>query len=345
MSSLRQILLFALPLGAAAACGGEGHEAAVPVAEAAEVTGTRITVRDTSVVGTIDASGIAEPLRQSTLSTRLMGTVTQVLVQEGDRVSAGQVLVRLDARELEAKRLQVQGAIAGAEAMHNEARLQAERFRKLYADSAAPKAQLDAVEAGLERARAGVQAARAGEAELLAVTDYAVVRAPFAGIVTRRFVDPGAMAAPGAPLVDVQDQRSLRVSVTASPASVGRMSRGATVDVVIEGVATRGTIEGIVPASMGSLLTINAVVPNHEGRLVAGGAATIRLPQGPRAMLLVPATAIRREGDLTGVRVVEGGSSGTRWVRLGSAYGDQVEVLAGLRAGDTIVVPVTGAKE
>jgi RND family efflux transporter MFP subunit len=345
MPTLRQVLLLSVTLGAVVACGGEGSADAVPVAQAAEVTGTRVTVRDTSVVATIDASGIAEPLRQSTLSTRLMGTVTQVLVQEGDRVSAGQVLVRLDARELEAKRLQVQGAIAGAEAVHNEARLQAERFRKLYADSAAPKAQLDAVEAGLERARAGVQAARAGEAELLAVTDYAVVRAPFAGVVTRRFVDPGALAAPGAPLVDVQDQRSLRVSVSASPSSIGRLSRGATVDVVIEGVATRGTIEGIVPASMGSMLTVNAVVPNQQGQLFAGGAATIRLPQGPRAMLLVPAAAIRREGDLTGVLVVDGTSTRTRWVRLGATYGDKVEVVSGLRAGDTIVVPVSGAKE
>ena len=113
---------------------------------------------------------------------------------------------------------------------------------------------------------------------------------------------------------------------------------------VIEGVATRGTVEGIVPASAGSMLTINAVVPNQQGTLVAGGAATMRLQQGSRSMLLVPATAILREGDLTGVTVVDGTATGTRWVRLGATYGDRVEVIAGLRVGDTIIVP-SGAKE
>jgi RND family efflux transporter MFP subunit len=334
-----------LPVLAAAACTSEAPHDAVPVAQAAELAGTRVVLRDTAMVATSDASGIAEPLRQSTLSTRLMGSVTQVLVQEGDRVAAGQVLVRLDARELDAKRLQVQSGIASAEAVHDEARLQAERFRQLYADSAAPRAQLDAVEAGLARAVAGVAAARAAEAEVAAIGEYAVVRAPFAGVVTQRFVDPGALAAPGAPLVSVQDQRALRVSAAASPALAGRVKRGSVVDVVIEGVAVRGTIEGIVPAAAGSLLSINVIVPNEDGRLATGGAAIVRLPQGPRSMLLVPVRAVRREGDLSGVAVVQGAGTVTRWVRLGASVGDQVEVTAGLAAGDTIVVPTAGTKE
>ncbi|MCC6318456.1 MAG: efflux RND transporter periplasmic adaptor subunit [Gemmatimonadaceae bacterium] len=327
------------------ACGGDPREASKAVVRTADSSGTRYEVRDTTIVATLDAAGIAEPILQATLSTRLVGAVTAVIVKEGQSVTQGQELVRLDSKEIDAKRAQVQGAIAAAEAAHTEARQQAERIRRLFADSAAPRVQLEAAEAGLERARAALQAARAGEAELLAVSAYAVVRAPFDGIVTRRFVDAGALAAPGTPLVVVQDQRSLRVSVTASPSSVRSLARGSVVEVLVEGTVARGTIEGIVPAAVAGLLTINAVVPNPRGHLVAGGAATMRLPQGPRTVHLVPSASVRREGDLAGVNVVDGARAMTRWVRVGATYGDRVEVLSGLRVGETIVVPALGARE
>ena len=89
--------------------------------------------------------------------------------------------------------------------LYQDARTQAERFRALYADSAATRYQLEQVETGLARAEAGLQTARASRAELDAVGAYAEIRAPFSGVVTRRFVDPGAFVAPGAPILEVQD--------------------------------------------------------------------------------------------------------------------------------------------
>jgi multidrug efflux pump subunit AcrA (membrane-fusion protein) len=124
------------------------------------------------------------------VSTKLMGTVTSVLVHEGDVVRSGQVLVQIDARDLNAKASQVAAAIADAEAMQREASTHAARFTALYNDSAATKAQYDAAQTGLARANAGLQAARAGASELEAVRSYAAVRAPFAGIVTMRHAQP-----------------------------------------------------------------------------------------------------------------------------------------------------------
>ncbi len=339
--------LGALVVGTAAlaACGGEGDHATVQEAHAAVPAGARYVVHDTTVTATQEATAVAEPYAQATLSTKLMGTVTAVLVKEGDRVTAGEPLVRIDARDLAAKQEQVQAGIASAEAMHREAELMATRLRALYADSAAPKAQLDAAEAGLARARAGVAAARAGEAELQAVAGYAVVRAPFAGVVTQRFVDPGAFAAPGAPLVTVQDNSRLRIAATVSPAVARAVARGHVLQVTVEGVAGEATVEGVVPAPMGSLYTVNAIADNRGGALAALGAARLAVGEGTRPAILVPATAIRREGDLTGVVVTAGGQATTRWLRLGAARGEQVEVLAGLAAGDTVIVPATGTKE
>ncbi len=325
---------------AAAACGPSGDRSAA--ARPATTPGTAYVVRDTTVASTLDAAGTAEPIAEATLSTRLMGAVTAVLVHEGDLVAAGQPLVHIDARDLVARDSQVQSSIASARAVQRDAEAQARRFRALFADSAATRAQLDAAETGLARANAGLAAARAGARELAATRAYADVRAPFAGVVTHRFVDPGAFAEPGAPLVTVQDDSRLRVSASAAPDAARGLRRGMRVAATIEDTTVSAVVEGVVPAA-GNVYTVNAVVPNPGRRLAAGGAASLAIPQGTRAALLVPVAAIRREGDLTGVTVREATGDELRWVRLGDAHGELVEVTSGLRAGATIVVPPAAA--
>lgn len=333
--------LLSLPaagLAILAACGAP--DVKQPAGAAAErAPGQVVTIADTMVQATLDAAGVAEPVAQSTLSTKLMGTVTAVLVKEGDRVAAGQPLVRIDARDLAARQSQVGAGIAEAEAVRRDAETQAGRIRALHADSAATRAQLDAAETGLARAEAAVRQARAGAAELEVMADYSVVRAPFAGVVTQRFVDPGAFAAPGAPLVTVQDARQLRVSATVAPEAARGLARGARIMATVEGTTAPATIEGVVPAPAGNVYTINAIIDNADGRLLAGSAATLGLPQGERQAVLIPTAAVRREGDLTGVLVRGASADELRWVRLGAKFGDRAEVLGGLRAGDQVVVP------
>ena len=193
------VLLASLALGA---CGSDAEQTP---GEKLPLGGVAVAVTDTTVIDAFEAAGTADPIRAATLSTKLMGTVTAVPVHEGDRVGAGQILVRLDARDLDAKRAQVEAGLAEASAVYSDATVQAGRIRALYADSAATRAQLDQAETGLARATAAVASARAMAAELAATASYAEVRAPFAGVVTHRFVDPGAFAAPGAPLVTVED--------------------------------------------------------------------------------------------------------------------------------------------
>lgn len=339
-------LLAAATLTALAGCGPE-REGQLADATPARVAGTVYVVRDTSVTATFEAAGTAEPLQQATLSTKLMATVTAVLVREGDAVRAGQPLVRLDARDLVARQAQVSASIADAESMHRDAGTQAARIRALYADSVATKAQLDAAETGFARADAGLRAARAAAGELVAVASYATIRAPFAGVVTRRFVHPGAFAAPGAPLVSLQDASQLRVTVSAAPDAVRGVARGQTIAATIEGRRMPATVEGVVPADGGNLYRINALVPNpatgaSARALLAGSAATLALPLGERSALVVPLRAVTREGDLTGVTLRTPQGDVTRWVRLGATMGGVVEVTAGVRAGDEVVVPPDG---
>lgn len=325
-----------LATAAFAACG---RDAPVPVARTT-ATGTLVAVIDTLIPDVLEASGTAMPMRSATLSTRLMGSVTVVLVHEGDRVAAGQSLVHLDARDLEAKQSQVEAGLADATAARVEARAHAERIRGLYADSAATKAQLDQAETGLARADAAVTSARAAATELAATASYADVRAPFAGIVTRRFVDPGAFVTPGAPLVTVEDASGLRVRVSAPPEAVRGLRRGSALGATIGDASVASTVEGVVPAAA-SLYSVNALVANPDGRFQSGSSAVLALPRGTRRAILVPVGAIVREGDLTGVHMAVAGASSLRWIRLGrSSSGGMIEALSGLAAGDTVLVPV-----
>jgi RND family efflux transporter MFP subunit len=295
---------------------------------------------DTTVEASFDAGGTAAPVQQATLSTRLMGSVTDVHVREGDRVAAGQLLLRIDARDLTAKSTQADAAIAEATALHNDAVVQVNRIRSLYADSAATRVQLDAAETGLARTQAALQAAQATATELGAVSSYSLVRAPFAGIVTKRFADPGAFATPGMPLVTIQDVSTLRISASTTPAIARGLRRGQTVNARVESTPVQATIEGIVPTTAGNLYTINAIVANPDGALLAGSRATLALPTGSRRVLIVPSSAIARVGDLTGVTLRTAAGDDRRWVRLGRTLGAMVEVTAGMQNGDRIVLSV-----
>jgi RND family efflux transporter MFP subunit len=337
-SVVRAATLTVLAAGTLVACNGkvEPPRQTVPVLTA----GTLLTLHDTTVSLTFDASGVAEPLQQATVSTKLMGTVIAVRAHEGDRVGAGQVLIEIDARDLAAKANQVAASIADAEAMQQDAAMQVARIKALYADSAATRVQLDGAQTGLARADAGVRAARAGAAELDAMRSYAFVRAPFSGQVTMRMADVGTFAAPGAPLMTVQDASTLRVSVSAPADATKGLVRGRTLSAHVDGREVTATIEGVVPGEAGNLFTVNALVPNATGASRAGSAAVLHLPLGARQGLMVPLTALVRDGDLVGVMVRRNGSDDRRWIRIGATTTTHAEVTSGLAADEVIVVPV-----
>ena len=152
---------------ALAGCGGPDDAGAGEPAsdeasgEVSRTPGTEYVVNDSAIAATIEAAGTAEPVLQSTLSTKLMSIVEGVRVHEGDRVAGGQVLVELDARDLDARRAQVNANIADAEAMNREAEAHLRRIQALYADSAATRVQLEAAETGAARASAAAVATTA----------------------------------------------------------------------------------------------------------------------------------------------------------------------------------------
>ncbi len=331
----RTVMMTVLGLGLlASACSDDAAEAKTDVAVS---SGTAVAVVDTVIAATTDATGMASPLESSTLSTKLMASVEQVLVLEGARVSRGQLLVRLDMRDLAAKRLQAEAALADVEAQRDLALVHATRIRALYADSAAPKAMLDAAESGLNRAEAGVRAAKAGLTELAAVTSYGAITAPFDGVIARRFVDPGAFVAPGAPLLTVDRVGALRVTATVPAAAARAVQAGDRITVLLDGAAHEARVEGTARGGAGTWM-VNAILTNADGAFAGGTAATLRLPAGERPALLVPTGAITRQGDLSTVQRRTAQGDLLTVVRTGVTVGDQTEVIGGLVATDSVVL-------
>ena len=196
---------------------------------------------------------------------------------EGAKVQQGQVLVRLDLRDLVAKRQQAQAGLADVEAQRQLALVSATRLRACMPTARHRRRRSTPPKRDWPEPRRAFAPRRRPWQNSTAVASYGEIRAPFAGVVSRRFVDPGAFVAPGAPMLTVDRLGDLRISVTVPVAEWQGFATGRTVTAAIEGDTATATIEGVARES-GGTYTVNAVVRNADGRFLGGSSATLRLP-------------------------------------------------------------------
>jgi membrane fusion protein, multidrug efflux system len=265
--------------------------------------------------------------RRATLSTRVGAAVREVHVREGQRVSAGQLLVSLSDAD-------VRGALAAAETGLAAASAHERRIRALVEQRAATASELDLAGAQRAQAEAAVAAARATLA-------YTELRAPFAATVQARRVEPGGLVGPGQPLLELEgDALDLVATVTEGEAR-GLAIGGA---VPFEAGAARGDAVVVALAPGGDPLshrrTLRARVRSVSGELRTGTFARVQVPAGAASTpdgLWVPRGALVERGDLTGVFVVSAGRAELRWIALGEGAGELVAVRAGLRPGEAVI--------
>lgn len=338
----------ALPL-TLSACGadGEAYEKQVPGASEAPALSVRTAeVREEAASNTTAATGVVEPIRRAMPAGRLMGTVTAAPFQEGDRVRAGQVLVRIDVQDLTARRVQVLAQVREAQTVLRDAETHLARMRVLSAEGAIARVQLEQAETGVARARAAVETASAGLRELEANAAYGTIEAPFSGVIVRKMVEVGNLAAPGQPLFVIEDLSRVRVVAGIGEEAASRLRKGERIPVEIagQGYEAAGVVEAVLPSGDPSArgFRVNVLLDNPGLALQSGMTATVRVPTGSAGeappALVIPADAVVRRGQMTGVFVVEGGVARLRWIRLGEAEGDRTRVLSGLRAGERVVV-------
>jgi RND family efflux transporter MFP subunit len=305
-----------------------------------------MAVRSSAAALSAAYEGKVEAVRQARIAAQVPGTVTELNVHAGDRVRAGQVLLRIDARAAEQGASASGAQVLAARAQLDVAARELARKRQLFAKHYISQAALDQVEASYKAAQARVNALAALAGAARTQTAFHVVRAPFDGIVAQVDVERGDMDMSGKPLLTMYDPARLRVSAAVPVTALASGTEGAR-------VALGEQSETIAPARVQVLPTVDAASLTREVRAdlpsdvnaVPGLFARLLLAGAPLASaaedagrLYVPRKAVVRRAEMTGLYVLDKeGAPRLRQIRLGAAAGDEVEVLSGLDAGEWVV--------
>ena len=296
-------------------------------------------VRPTAHAGWTSVDARVEAVRDTVLAAQVPGAVVALHVKAGDRVAAGQELLRIDARAAQqgaaASAAQVDAALASQQVAAREYERHKHLFEKQYISQAA----LDRAEAQWRSTQAQVRALRAQAGAAATQSGLHVVRAPYAGVVGSVPVALGDMALPGKPLVGLYDPAALRVTGVLAQEQAIRLREGAGAQVEIA-QARRQPVAAlqVLPTADAQTHTVQVRATLPPGTPAAPGMfARLWLPAPGADRLLVPATAVVRRAEMTGVYVQgEGGRPQLRQVRLGPVQGDMVEVLSGVRTGERV---------
>jgi RND family efflux transporter MFP subunit len=303
----------------------------------------------------LHATGTVHARETAVISAQVMGRIEQVLVRAGDSVRAGQTLVVLDGAALQASAAQAQAAILAAQnqqaAAESNAGLAAStlaRYKQLQAEKSVSPQEMDEVtrraqgaQAQLDAAKAQTDAAREQAAAARTMLGYTRIAAPFAGIVTSRTADPGTIAAPGTPLLQIDRSGPLQLQATVDESAIAAVRLGLKTPVTVDGVAQpmQGAVVEIVPAADPSSHTflVKIDLPS-SGQLRAGIYGTASIPNGTRPAIVIPRSAVVTRGSLECAYVIDGnGIAQLRYLTLGEIHGDLVEVLSGMAAGERLV--------
>ncbi len=328
------VLLLTLTLGACGASHSDkGQDTAVAAnAPVSVLAPTQATVYESSP-GNVVATNSAR------IASRLTGYVQALHADVGDTVKAGQLLLTLDNRDVEAQVAQARAALSQARASLADAKFNYDRYSKLYKQDAVTRQQYESMKRNYAVAQAGVKAATAQLQQAHAQRAYAEVRAPFAGVVTARYVQQGDLATPGKPLVEIQSPGHLEVDTQISNSAYAALKVGDTVQVVGTGVQTAARVLRLSPAADPSTEThlLKATLPT-DTKLGSGDFVRVRVPVGTRQALLVPDTALVERAGISAVFVVDKTDHvHLRMVRIGEQEHGRSEILSGLAAGERFV--------
>jgi multidrug efflux system membrane fusion protein len=296
--------------------------------------------------------GTIRGLRRVPLSTKMMGTITELAVEEGDRVQAGETLARIRSQNVEAQRSQVQARLREARAARDNAETQFERIKALRKKDSATEQEFDNAQTAFERAEATVEALESKLAETEDMLTYATIDAPMDGYVVEKRAETGGLAAPGQPLLVVETIDAMKAVVQVPGEAINRFATGDSVTVNVGAAGDRvrsGVVTQINPSGnpVSRQFEVQVRLPDArsatstDGGVKSGMYAEVVHRTGTASTLSVPRAALVERGQLTGIYAVSDGQALLRWVRTGSQRGDRVEVLSGLRPGETYVADAT----
>ncbi|MBI5256627.1 MAG: efflux RND transporter periplasmic adaptor subunit [Burkholderiales bacterium] len=358
--SLRPSLLFTATLVLACLAGGllarpaHGQAAARPELAAA-------TAQAASAGTATGFDGVVEAVRQTVIAAQVSGAVVQLDVKVGDRVAAGQLLLRIDARAADQSAAAGDAQVAAARALLEAATKDYQRQQQLFKQNYISQAALDRAESDFKSTQAQVAAQLAQAGAARTQSGFYVVRAPYAGVVAEVPVMLGDMAMPGRPLVTLYDPAALRITAALPQTVAARLAPGALPRAELPGLAADRRWPAPAPLQLLPLVdaathtvTVRMPLPAGLAGVAPGQFARLWLPAAsladgaaaPAQGVMVPAQAIVRRAELNALYVI--GADGKpllRQVRLGRSDGDRIEVLSGLTVGERVALdPQAAAK-
>lgn len=322
------IALVVLVLGYALFGRDTSYEEAAKKVEAA-VPVSMVTIVPKTIDAVVSAVGTLNSRNSSVLSSKIMGKVIALHAKEGDQVSQGKLLLKIESGEIRAQVFQAQAA-------YNNAKLQYDRIKRLFDEKAATQMEIDQATLGLDSANAGLNGAKAMES-------YTIIEAPISGQIIEKRINLGEMALPGQPLIRIEDNRNLRLEVTVREQDLRYIQAGKPVIVQIDalpGKDIKATVAQVVPASdiRTHSFIVKIDIPSDKS-LITGMYGKALFNTGKREAILVPRAAIVEMSGISGVYIISAeGSAVFQMVQPGDPNGDSVEAVTGLRAGDQVIV-------
>ncbi|CAN5493883.1 efflux RND transporter periplasmic adaptor subunit [soil metagenome] len=319
-----------------------GAEAALaPNTTVVEARMLRLPLKE-SAVGTVQAQ------HETTVAARILARVVEIPLRAGQTVHQGELLVRMDATDLQARLEQSQAAAVSAAAERDQAIIDERRIAQLVKDHAVSQGDYDNAATTLKSAQANVTRVSQSIVEAQAVLGYATIVAPMDGIVVDKNVDVGDTVTPGQPLLRLYDPQRMQLVANVRESLARRLAVGQAIELNLEALDKTcvGQVSEMVPDSQSASRTFQVKVtsPCLSG-LYTGMFGRIFVPLDEQELLVIPKAAIRHVGQLELVDVVDGNVIRRRAVRGGQTIGTDREVLSGLQAGEKVVVPAPATTE
>lgn len=298
----------------------------------------------------LTASGTIQAINSANLSTRMMGFVTKIPVNIGDKVKKGELLVSLNNSDLNAKLSQVNASITEATAAFTNAEKDYNRFKNLYAENSATQKEFDDMAAHYNMGKARLEGAKQMKNEIEAQFAYINIRAPFNGVVTNKFINVGDMANPGMPLIALESPGNFEVMVTVPESDISKIQSGATVNVFVKSInkSVLGKVTEVSSSAKntGGQYVVKVALGKTDASILSGMFVMVQFPienQVKIEAVLIPVEAIINKGQLSGVYTIsENNTAILRWLQLGRNFGNQVEILSGLSSNETYIISADG---
>lgn len=296
-------------------------------------------------------SGKLEAETHSNLSTRIMGQIAKINVETGQKVNAGQVLVEIHAKDIQAKKAQVKANKLEAEAAYLNAKKDYDRFTVLFEQKSASQKELDDITMQYNMAKARLEAVNEMGVEVEEMLRYTSIKAPYNGVITKKYVNEGDLASPGMPLVAIEKQNEFKVMARIPETEISKIKKNDPVLVQISALGNEkinGFVAEVNPSSQytGNQFEAKIVLKpagEQKDRLFSGMYANVLVEKAGMPSIMIPENVLIHKGQLTGIYTVsQSGTAMLRWVRLGKTMGDQVEILSGLSDGEKYIISFKG---